>query len=128
MRRVFLRLFLLTASTFVLLAEDVKKLTPEELNSAVAAGKYTMLDVRERNELEEFGTVKGYLHIPLGQLEQRLGEIPKGKPVVTLCMRGGRAARAAALLEKSGYKVMGLCGLVDYKERGYELVKPDPVK
>jgi rhodanese-related sulfurtransferase len=43
-----------------------------------------MLDVRERNELEEFGTVKGYLHIPLGQLEQRLGEIPKGKPVVTL--------------------------------------------
>jgi orotate phosphoribosyltransferase len=43
-------------------------------------------------------------------------------------MRGGRAARAAAILEKNGYKVMGLCGLVDYKEKGYDLVKPAPVK
>jgi hypothetical protein len=43
-------------------------------------------------------------------------------------MRGGRAARAAAILEKNGYKVMGLCGLIEYKEAGHELVKPDPIK
>jgi rhodanese-related sulfurtransferase len=85
MRRLLLRLsLLLGASTFVLGAEDVKKLSPDELKEALATGKYTMLDVRERNELEEFGTVKGYLHIPLGQLDKRLAEVPKGKPVVTL--------------------------------------------
>jgi rhodanese-related sulfurtransferase len=30
-------------------------------------------------------------------------------------MKGGRAARAADILKKAGYKVAGSCGLSDYK-------------
>ena len=77
-----------------------------------------MLDVREDSELVETGTVKGAIHIPLGQLEARLGELPKDKVILTACRGGGRASRALTLLESKGFKTAGFCGLGDYKGRG----------
>ena len=44
--------------------------------------KLFYLDVREPQELEELGTLKGFVNIPLSQVESRLGEIPKDRPVV----------------------------------------------
>ncbi len=41
------------------------------------------LDVREPKELEELGTLKGFVNIPLGQLESRLHEVPKDRFIVT---------------------------------------------
>lgn len=41
------------------------------------------LDVREPKEIEEFGTLEGYRNIPFGQLEQRLDELPKDRPILT---------------------------------------------
>jgi hypothetical protein len=42
------------------------------------------LDVREPDEIKQLGSVEGYVNIPLRQLENRLGEIPKGKLIITL--------------------------------------------
>jgi len=42
------------------------------------------LDVREPFEIQRLGSVKGYVNIPLGELEARLKEIPKDKLIVTL--------------------------------------------
>lgn len=39
--------------------------------------KLFFLDVREPKELEELGTIEGYVNIPMSQLESRLNEIPK---------------------------------------------------
>ena len=51
---------------------------------AVAArGRVFFLDVREPNELEELGTLDGYVNIPLGQIEKRIKEIPKDKAIIT---------------------------------------------
>ena len=44
--------------------------------------KLFYLDVREPKELEELGTLKGFVNIPLSQVESRLSEIPKDRPVV----------------------------------------------
>lgn len=44
--------------------------------------KLFYLDVREPKELEELGTLKGFVNIPLSQVEARMGEIPKDRPVV----------------------------------------------
>ena len=41
------------------------------------------LDVREPKELEDLGTLKGYVNIPIGQLEARLNEVPKNRFIVT---------------------------------------------
>lgn len=47
-------------------------------------GKVYFLDVREPSEISSLGSVKGYVNIPMSQLEARLKEIPKDKVVVTL--------------------------------------------
>lgn len=65
-------------------ASTVRQLSDDEIREAVEKQKVFLLDVREPNELETLGTVKGYVNIPLGQLESRLGEIPKDKLILTL--------------------------------------------
>lgn len=102
-----------------------KKLTPDELKALVGGSeKFFFLDVREPKELEELGTIRGYVNIPLGELEKRLSEIPKDVLVVTACNRAVRAAKAAAILEKNGYKQIQICAMNEYKEKGYDLIYP----
>ena len=95
--------------------DSARRVDPANIDALLADGKTVVLDVREPNELEETGTVKGAIHIPLGQLEARLGELPKDKVILTACRGGGRASRAMALLEAKGFKTAGFCGLADYK-------------
>jgi hypothetical protein len=62
-----------------------KQLTTDELRRYLEQkGKYVFLDVREAKELEDLGTVENHIHIPLGDLENRLNELPKDKLIITL--------------------------------------------
>jgi rhodanese-related sulfurtransferase len=60
-----------------------KQLSADELKDLLEKKNVFFLDVREPKELEELGTIKGYVNIPLGQLENRLSEIPKDKLIIT---------------------------------------------
>jgi sulfur dioxygenase len=63
----------------------------------------TVLDVREAAELGgDLGRVDGSVHIPLGELRARVGEVPRDKPVVCVCRSGRRSAQACAILEQAG--------------------------
>jgi rhodanese-related sulfurtransferase len=71
---------------------------------ADVAAKVQVLDVREPEEFAHgLGHIEGALLVPLGQLEARLAELPRGKPIVTVCRSGARSARAAAMLGKAGF-------------------------
>ena len=95
-----------------------KKITYEELVKLLEKPQDVLLiDVREPNEIEVTGTLKGALTIPVGQLADRLKEVPKDKPVVAFCRRGGRATRASNLLDEKGYKTLGVFGLEEYHDR-----------
>ena len=61
-----------------------------------------VLDVRDENEWKE-GHIKGALHIYLGQLESRLSEIPRDRPITIVCNVGHRASLAASVLLRAGY-------------------------
>ena len=64
--------------------DQPKKLTDAELEKLLRDEKNLFfLDVREPKEIRDLGSIKGYVNIPLGQLESRLGEIPKDKLIVT---------------------------------------------
>ncbi len=64
-----------------------------------------ILDVRSAGEFEgDLGHLQGSHLIPLDQLRQRLDEIPRDLPVVTVCQSGKRSAMAAQILLKSGYE------------------------
>lgn len=50
---------------------------------AALAGGALLLDVRTPEELAEHGTLEGFVHIPIDELEARMGELPTGVPVLT---------------------------------------------
>jgi len=64
---------------------------------------FYLLDVREPNEFK-IGRIPGSTLIPLGEVPQRVNEIPRGKEIIVLCKMGSRSARAAAYLRQQGYK------------------------
>jgi len=125
-RRILLAaLFCLPAGRVCAQADPPRKLTPEELRGMIAKKeRFFFLDVREPDELEKLGTLPGYVNIPLSQLESRLSEVPKGLLIVSACNRAHRAAKAAAILAKHGYKQIVLCAMNDWRERGYEVIHP----
>lgn len=62
-----------------------------------------VLDVREPSELEgELGHLAGVIAVPLGQLRDRLDEIPRDRPIAAICRSGRRSAQACAILQKGG--------------------------
>ena len=60
-----------------------------------------VVDVRSEAE-HAGGHIAGALNIPLTHLDERIGEIPSGKPVAVHCEGGYRSAIAASLLQKIG--------------------------
>ena len=60
-----------------------------------------VVDVRSEAE-HAGGHIVGSLNIPLTHLDERIGEIPSGKPVAVHCEGGYRSAIAASLLQKLG--------------------------
>jgi glyoxylase-like metal-dependent hydrolase (beta-lactamase superfamily II)/rhodanese-related sulfurtransferase len=64
----------------------------------------SIVDVRDADEFDgPLGHIATARHIPLGELERRVAEIPQDKPVVTVCRAGGRSARATLILQAAGY-------------------------
>ena len=60
-----------------------RRVEADEIDKYIQEKKVFFLDVREPKELEELGTLEGYYNIPLGDLEKRLGELPKDKLILT---------------------------------------------
>ncbi|WP_231123441.1 rhodanese-like domain-containing protein [Nocardioides sambongensis] len=84
----------------------------------------TVLDVREPEEWVA-GHIDGALHIPLGELPERVPELAVLEPVQTLvvCKVGGRSAQATAYLAQSGYEVVNLAGgMLDWQAAGRPMV------
>jgi len=63
----------------------------------------SIIDVRELHEWQG-GHIDGAIHIPLGELAQRVSEVDASRPVVTVCRSGRRSLEAVRLLEAAGVK------------------------
>ena len=44
--------------------------------------KLIVVDVREKSELRESGAIPGAIHVPMAQIEKRIGEFPKNAEIV----------------------------------------------
>lgn len=60
-----------------------------------------LVDVREPEEVA-LGIIPGALHIPLGELPERHGEIPRTSEIIIVCRSGQRSGRACEYLEHLG--------------------------
>lgn len=75
-----------------------------------------VIDVREDYELEETGTIKGAIHIPMNEVPNRLNEITKEREIYILCRSGVRSYNVAKYLNELGYQAINLDGgIIDYK-------------
>lgn len=70
---------------------------------------HVLLDVREQEEWDR-GHAPDAVHIPLGELERRLDELPRSQPLVVTCRSGGRSSRAVTFLREKGYDAYNLDG------------------
>lgn len=75
-------------------------------------GELTVLDVREAEEIgAPVAGLERVTVIPLSELRERVVEVPKDKPVVTLCRSGKRSAMAITILNEAGHdKVANIHG------------------
>ena len=81
----------------------MREVSPSEYVATLAAAPATLLvDVREGWELE-IARVPGAVHIPMGEVPDRLAELDRGRDLVILCKAGGRSLSVARFLEAQGY-------------------------
>ncbi|MYL69382.1 CoA-disulfide reductase [Halobacillus litoralis] len=79
-----------------------------EVSDLLAEGEI-IVDVREQKEREN-GVIEGSIHIPLGELRDRLSELPHDRPVYVHCQVGLRGYLATRILTHNGYQAKNLSG------------------
>ena len=62
---------------------EAERITGGPLAEALADGDVFLLDVRRPDELAQLGTVEGYTNIPIEELDGRLDELPRDRPILT---------------------------------------------
>ncbi|MEH0153794.1 FAD-dependent oxidoreductase [Limibacter armeniacum] len=82
-----------------------------EINAAEAdciftanpAGDYTILDVRNPQEIEKNGTIENAINIPLDSLRDRLQELNKEQEIFVYCAKGLRGYLASLILQHNEF-------------------------
>lgn len=88
----------------------MKEITTTELQQLLEQGQQpNLVDVRELDEVAQ-GMIPGAVHIPLGEVPERLSELDKAQPYIIICRSGGRSGRASAFLDAEGYDVTNMVG------------------
>lgn len=91
-----------------------------QVRERLRKGTALVIDVRGEGEWAA-GHVPGARHVPLGDLEQRLGEVPRDVPVIVHCQSGARAAIASSILRARGYDDVRLysAGFGEWQAAGF---------
>jgi rhodanese-related sulfurtransferase len=79
-----------------------------DVAAALSRGEVTAVDVREAGEWEA-GHIAGALWIPMGELPDRLAELPAA-PLAIVCRSGSRSGMVADWLARSGVDASNMAG------------------
>ncbi|WAC19458.1 molybdopterin-synthase adenylyltransferase MoeB [Luteolibacter sp. SL250] len=83
--------------------DHMETITTAELRTRLAGNFQALLiDVREPDEYA-IASIPGAVLIPLGTMQDRLGDLPKDREIIIHCKAGGRSARAVNLLLANGF-------------------------
>lgn len=93
--------------------QTIVEITPTEFLSRRQRGdELTLLDVREGWELgvASVPAEQQAVHIPMGEIADRIGEIDRGKEVAVLCRSGRRSLEVAKYLQQNGFRALNVAG------------------
>jgi adenylyltransferase/sulfurtransferase len=83
--------------------QPMREITATELKQRIDNGDdIQIVDVREANEVA-VAKIPNTIHIPLGQVINRMSEIDPSRETIVHCKMGGRSARAIEALQRSGF-------------------------
>lgn len=103
---------------------DIPSVAVAEVPSTAAAA-VVLLDVREDDEWA-LGHAPGALHIPMGDVPSRLGEIDMDAEVYVVCRQGGRSIRVVQYLNRVGFDAIQVNGgMVAWQKIGLPLTTDD---
>lgn len=82
----------------------IEELSPRQFIERREQGvEMTLLDVREDWETKLAPVPARIIHIPMGQIPDRLNELDPDKPTVVICRSGGRSLEVARFLTAQGF-------------------------
>mgnify|MGYP001590441664 FL=1 len=81
----------------------IPTITVEQLKEKMAKGGVVVVDVREPHELD-ICRLNGTLHIPMGQISERLEDLDPAAEILVHCRSGGRSGKVVEFLQSKGYK------------------------
>ena len=102
-----------------MLKGDVEVVHWHEVEDRLSKGAL-LLDVRTKREVEE-GMVPGALNIPVDNLRERVGELPKDREILVYCQVGLRSYIAYRILRHHGFTAKSISG----GYRTYHMVEKD---
>jgi hydroxyacylglutathione hydrolase len=105
--------------------ETSGRLSVDELAAALdtdPAEAPLVIDVRQADEYAG-GHVPGAIHLTAGSLPDRLADLPRDRPIATICGSGYRASVAASLLRAAGFQDVSwvATGVPAWQAAGYEV-------
>jgi len=88
----------------------MEELSPKQAAEMLADGSAIIVDVREHEELAD-AELKGALHIPMGEIADRVSELDPAQTTIVMCKLGGRSAMVCDFLAGQGFnKLYNLTG------------------
>jgi glyoxylase-like metal-dependent hydrolase (beta-lactamase superfamily II)/rhodanese-related sulfurtransferase len=105
-------------------SERIEPVSVEELDELVASPSVDVIDVREHDE-HDAGYIAGTRNVPFRLLRAFGASVSDGRPIVTICESGPRAAIAASVLVAAGVDARPVLdgGIADWQRRGGQLVE-----
>lgn len=83
----------------------IGEITPQEFVKRREAGiEMVLLDVREDWETQRAPVPSSLVHIPMGQIAERLPELDPHKSTVVICRSGARSLQVARFLAAQGFE------------------------
>lgn len=109
-----------------LISRRVPNINPEEAYRLLQSDpRVVIVDVRQPVETRS-GSVPGAVLIPLTEFGRRMEELPRDRPILTICRSSHRSPIAARRLKQAGYEVTNvLGGTMAWSAAGLPLTRED---
>ncbi len=121
MFRIAIILAVLVTTAVTVLSASYRNISSNDARRLIEQKKNIfLLDVRTPDEFRQ-ARMKGSILVPINEIERRIAEVPKNRPVLVFCAVGSRSNLVAGFLASKGYgEVYNMQdGLIGWSRNGF---------
>jgi rhodanese-related sulfurtransferase len=100
------------------------EISPADAEEQVRARTLVLIDVRENDGRTTLAPGVQSQHLPVGEIDERMGELPTDRPLAFVCRSGKRSAKAAAAAAAADLDVRNVTGgMTAWQDAGLSTTK-----